>query len=298
MSSKEFLSSVDSWLQDLQSYTLEQVCKKPSKDRWSLGQVCMHLLLETDYFFNQVRTCARSNDNGNRTKSVEGESMLRNGHFPDDRIEGPPSNLKTPQPKTEGQLISGLKKLRKEIETLEGLISNTDYNGKTAHPGLGYFNAHEWFRFAEMHFRHHLKQKKSIEDFLRANYKYSIRISKDARKVFQSLTKHIPDWWTEDFTGSSRSIHDKFTVRFGPTFKTMKVVELFPGQKVVWECTDTLIDIPELPRNTEWQGTRIVWDIEKEVEYTKLTLTHIGLTPKVACYEICEKGWESFMESL
>jgi hypothetical protein len=45
-------------------------------------------------------------------------------------------------------------------------ITESPFGGKTKHPGLGYFSAHEWLQFADMHFRHHLRQKKRIDDFL------------------------------------------------------------------------------------------------------------------------------------
>ncbi|HEV9036934.1 MAG TPA: hypothetical protein VGQ51_09945 [Puia sp.] len=35
--------------------------------------------------------------------------------------------------------------------------------GKTRHPGLHYFNSLEWLQFAEMHMRHHFRQKKRID---------------------------------------------------------------------------------------------------------------------------------------
>lgn len=60
-----------------------------------------------------------------------------------------------------------LTNLKDEINKVEILISKSSFKGKTKHPGLGYFNASEWLRFAEMHFRHHLKQKKRIDDFLK-----------------------------------------------------------------------------------------------------------------------------------
>ena len=47
------------------------------------------------------------------------------------------------------------------------LMTARKYKGKTKHPGLGYFSAEEWLQFAEMHFRHHLRQKKRIDEFLK-----------------------------------------------------------------------------------------------------------------------------------
>jgi hypothetical protein len=42
--------------------------------------------------------------------------------------------------------------------------------GKTRHPGLLYFSALEWLRFAEMHMRHHFRQKKRIDEALFQKY--------------------------------------------------------------------------------------------------------------------------------
>ena len=45
------------------------------------------------------------------------------------------------------------------------IINENSLQGKTQHPGLGYFNATEWLQFATMHLRHHFKQKKRIEEY-------------------------------------------------------------------------------------------------------------------------------------
>ena len=47
------------------------------------------------------------------------------------------------------------------------VMNGTVFNGKAKHPGLNYLNASEWLQFADMHMRHHLRQKKRIDDFLR-----------------------------------------------------------------------------------------------------------------------------------
>lgn len=137
-----------------------------------------------------------------------------------------------------------------------------------------------------------------MKNSLNLNYQNSFLVKASEPSVYKAITESISKWWTEDFTGTSNTLKNDFTVRFGTTFKTMKIIELIPNKKVVWKCTDTLIDLPELQNNTEWKDTKIVWEIEKDNEQTKISLTHIGLTPKVACYAICEKGWDSFLKSL
>lgn len=101
------------------------------------------------------------------------------------------------------------------------------------------------------------------------------------------------------FEGVSNEQGQTFTIRFGPNvFKTMVVDEFIPNKKVVWKVTDSLIDIPELKNKTEWINTKIVWEISAQGNKTELQLTHIGLTPKIECYIVCEAGWHNFTNSL
>ncbi|MBA4056385.1 MAG: hypothetical protein C0490_16845, partial [Marivirga sp.] len=85
----------------------------------------------------------------------------------DEIIEGPPSNANTPQANSKPELIQLLRKLKKDLSDVKFLISKTASTGKTKHPGLHYLTASEWYQFAEMHFRHHLRQKKRIEAHLK-----------------------------------------------------------------------------------------------------------------------------------
>jgi len=93
--------------------------------------------------------------------------MFLNNYFPDEVLEGPPKSSHTLQPDNKEQLTNGLVNLKEELNNVGRLISTSLFNGKTKHPGLNYFNANEWLQFAEMHFRHHLRQKKRIDDFLK-----------------------------------------------------------------------------------------------------------------------------------
>jgi hypothetical protein len=48
----------------------------------------------------------------------------------------------------------------------EQKLSSASEIPKTAHPAFGFLNAREWFHLIEMHFRHHLRQKKRLDRFL------------------------------------------------------------------------------------------------------------------------------------
>ncbi len=131
------------------------------------------------------------------------------------------------------------------------------------------------------------------------NFQYEISVNASTEKVYTSITQEIPFWWTEMFEGVSNKTGESFTVRFGPgVFKTMRIEELIPNERIAWLVTDTLIDIPELNNKKEWMNTSIIWKLKTENANTKIQVTHIGLNPDIECYGICSTGWQQFCNSL
>lgn len=131
------------------------------------------------------------------------------------------------------------------------------------------------------------------------NYSNEIDVNASPESVYQALTKFIPQWWSAHFEGVSDKEGRIYTVRFGDSiYKTFEVTQLQPDEKVVWVVKDSVIDIPELKNKTEWIGTTINWEIEDRNDSTLLRLTHIGLTPRIECYDICQAGWAQFLSSL
>jgi hypothetical protein len=159
--------TIDTWITALEQYSFVQLCIQPSPGSWSLGQVYMHLINATGYFITQAKTCLSNNDHATEEASPAAKAMFLRNDLPDKIIEGPPSNALTTQPNSKQQLITGLMNLKDELTAVDALISESPFNGKTKHPGLHYFNAQQWLQFAEMHLRHHLRQKKRIDDYLK-----------------------------------------------------------------------------------------------------------------------------------
>ncbi len=166
---ENFRDTIYFWVDELERYDFVQLCAKPAPNSWSLGQVYMHLIENTIWFMDQVKTCVSANENAMEDSSPAAKIMFLDNSFPDEVLEGPPENANTQQPENKEQLLSDLINLKDKINHVEILISESQSKGKTKHPGLGYLNAVEWFQFAEMHFRHHLRQKKRIDDFLKMN---------------------------------------------------------------------------------------------------------------------------------
>lgn len=153
------------WVNEFENYTFEQLCAKPSATAWSLGQLYRHLIEDTYFYLEQATIAASTEEHHLEEASPAAKDMFLKNGFPDEQIEGAPSNAFIPQPESKQQLMNDLMDLKDAARNVGLLISASSINGKSKHPGLGYFSAQEWLRFAEMHFRHHSRQKKRIEHF-------------------------------------------------------------------------------------------------------------------------------------
>lgn len=50
---------------------------------------------------------------------------------------------------------------------------------------------------------------------------------------------------------------------------------------------------------SEWDGTTLTFDLAGDTpEASELKFQHIGLTPKLDCYDDCKWGWDYFLASL
>ena len=164
-----FNKTINRWMEALSKYDFSTLCTKPSPEHWSLGQVYMHLIENTNYFIEQAKTCATTDDNATEQCSEEAEEMFRKNSFPDALLDGPPENALTPQPESKEQVMNELLKIKSDAAQVHAMIQASQHYGKTKHPGLNYFSANEWIQFAEMHLRHHFRQKERIDAFLRIN---------------------------------------------------------------------------------------------------------------------------------
>jgi hypothetical protein len=163
----QFNETIDEWITSLDRYSRAELLFKPGPENWSIGQVYMHLLNETRYYITQIKECLITEDNADEAMKEAGVTMLSNNAFPDTRIKGEPDSIvKIQQPPDQLQMKQEMAELKKEMNQIWEKILHQETKGKTRHPGLGYFNSREWFQFAEMHLRHHFRQRSRIEKAL------------------------------------------------------------------------------------------------------------------------------------
>lgn len=125
------------------------------------------------------------------------------------------------------------------------------------------------------------------------NYYSTFVVRKTPTEVYDAITR-VTDWWTIHTDGRTTEVGDEFTVQFGDVhLTTQRITEAVPVERIVWRVSES--NLPWLKDRSEWKDTDIVFVIAVVPEGTRLTMTHIGLTPEVECYTQCEKGWDHFI---
>lgn len=166
----DFNKTLDKWLLQLQHYDIATLIIKADSDNWSLGQVYMHLIAETTWYFSQIRLCFDTLSHAEKEMTESAKQMFKNNSLPSLQIKGDPVIAKNiPQPTDVHTLKIALKKLKVDAATLWVTIEQKETYGKSKHPGLQYLSPKEWLQFAEMHMRHHFNQKDSIDNYLKNN---------------------------------------------------------------------------------------------------------------------------------
>lgn len=112
--------------------------------------------------------------------------------------------------------------------------------------------------------------------------------SRDA--VYQALSTldGLSGWWTTDTKGKT-DIGGIIEFRFGAGGIDMKVRELQPEKRVLWE----VVDGP-----SEWIGTTVSFDLRQEADWTIILFKHEGWKEPVEFMHHCTTKWGVFLLSL
>lgn len=129
------------------------------------------------------------------------------------------------------------------------------------------------------------------------NYSKSITVKASPEESYRALTRGYSGWWTA-CEGSFEQPGDRIKFTFPPqvSYWTFAARRLEPNSCVELECVGALHKLLDKPGSseTEWLGSTTRWDIEASGEGSVIRFEHDGLTPDLACYEICEEGWDFF----
>lgn len=175
MNTRESLSQLETtisyYLEQLQGVSEEQLTRQPAEEKWSIGQLYVHLIQATQFMsLRNIGLCQEGEPESiivGGTKSDAGVGVFQLGGFPDIKIHVPPSPQYTPkQPNNKEELAEGLHNIVERMKAIEPILAGIPEEHSASHPRLGELNAKEWYCLVEMHFRHHLKQLSSLQQFL------------------------------------------------------------------------------------------------------------------------------------
>jgi Activator of Hsp90 ATPase homolog 1-like protein len=137
----------------------------------------------------------------------------------------------------------------------------------------------------------HLKQEKAMT---KQNLTHAFTVANSPAEVFAAIND-VRAWWSGDIDGVTDKLGAEWTYRYKDMHRSkQRIVELIPGRKVEWQVVDSYLSFVE--DKTEWDGTKIVFDILGKSGKTEVTFTHVGLAPDVECYEACNDAWGSYIK--
>ena len=130
------------------------------------------------------------------------------------------------------------------------------------------------------------------------SYTREIIVSNTPNAAYRALTSEFDKWWTP---GSSpvTAVGDTVTFRFGATYWRMRATKLVADKGVELECVEAHHIHEGSPASIlkEWEGTKLIWNIQQQGDNTRISFLHKGLVPSFDCYEICEVGWNHYFVS-
>ncbi len=164
---EQFNRTIQHWIDQLDNYAIEMLHQRPQADAWSLGQVYIHIIEDTTFYLEQMKVAlASKNRYAERSMRSRARTMFENNEFPDMVLENPFNDIDLRPPQSKDEVLQGLTSIKEEVNQLFRHIDLSSAKGKTEHPGFAFFDAFEWLQFAEMHMRHHLRQKRRIDEKL------------------------------------------------------------------------------------------------------------------------------------
>jgi hypothetical protein len=127
------------------------------------------------------------------------------------------------------------------------------------------------------------------------SYTTSFSVDRTPEEVFAAIND-VRGWWMTKVDGDNGAVGDEFSYHVpGIHFCKMRVTELVPAQKVVWQVVDNHMGFIE--DQSEWKGTEIRFELFRKDGATELRFVHDGLVPSYECFDICRNAWTFYVGS-
>jgi len=129
------------------------------------------------------------------------------------------------------------------------------------------------------------------------NFTTTIAVDRSPEEVFAAVN-NVRGWWSEEIEGTTDRLGEEFVFYYKDVHRSkQKIVELVPGKRVVWLVTEAHLNF--VKDKSEWNDTKVSFDISRNGDKTELRFTHVGLVPQLGCFDGCSGAWGFYVnESL
>lgn len=125
------------------------------------------------------------------------------------------------------------------------------------------------------------------------NYTQTFFTSKKQNEAFEAI-QNFRGWWSEEIEGRTDLLNETFFYHYKDVHLCkIRLIEKIPNEKLVYEIMDNQFSFTE--DKSEWTGTKLIFEISKDENQTKIKFTHKGLTPEYECYNICNESWGNYV---
>ncbi|HVT05306.1 MAG TPA: DinB family protein [Thermoanaerobaculia bacterium] len=162
---------IASWRDALEQTSDLRLSAPTEPGQWTLGQVYAHIIEATDGLaIPQLEKClSPDRESTTKGKTIPGIAVFALGAIPPIRIRFRPSPDYVPkQPANREAIRVSLDAMETRLLELVDRVEGAPTDRRARHPLLGMLNAAEWLQFAQMHLRHHLRQRRRLERILDA----------------------------------------------------------------------------------------------------------------------------------
>jgi hypothetical protein len=126
------------------------------------------------------------------------------------------------------------------------------------------------------------------------NFTLTQTLDQSPTAVFNAIND-VRGWWSAEIEGHTVQLNDEFRYQYQDVHRSrIKIIESVPGKKVVWQVLDNYFSFTR--DESEWKDTKIIFEIDREQDKTRLRFTHEGLTPEHECYNACANGWTQYVQ--
>ena len=123
----------------------------------------------------------------------------------------------------------------------------------------------------------------------------TLLVDQTPKEVFDAVN-NVRGWWSGEIDGDTVKLGDEFTYRYKDVHRSkQKLIELIPEKKVVWLVLDAYLKFTD--DKTEWNGTKVIFEISRKGSKTELRFTHQGLVPQFECFDACSSAWSFYVNS-